>query len=135
MPKLELDLDQGTFDRLVEEAIRERQPLDWQAEVLLRQSLGAPFSCSSTWKDQEVGSSGDRSESKPDRTTGKPRRLMMNIDEVAVVTGIPKWTLRGYCSQRKIPFIKIGRRVYFRPESIETWLQDHARPVQEVSVP
>jgi hypothetical protein len=41
--KLRLDLDGETFDRLMEVAAQERRPLDWQAEVLLRQALGLPF--------------------------------------------------------------------------------------------
>jgi hypothetical protein len=134
MPKLQLDLDQETFDRLVMEATRERRPLEWQAEVFLRQALGTPSSCLSTRKDQEEGWSGDRSNRKSDGMVGNQPTLLMNIDEVVAVTGMPKWTIRSYCSQRKIPFTKIGQRVYFEPDSIKRWLQEHARPVEEVKI-
>jgi hypothetical protein len=43
MAQLKLDLDQETFERLVEVALQERRPVVWQAEVLLRQALGLPF--------------------------------------------------------------------------------------------
>lgn len=43
------------------------------------------------------------------------------------------WTVRSYCSQGKIPHVKIGRKVFFRMEEIEQWLDEHAKPAEEVS--
>ena len=43
MPIVTLDLDTDTFDRLMDFALNERRPIPWQAEVMLRQSLGLPF--------------------------------------------------------------------------------------------
>jgi hypothetical protein len=43
MPNLKLKLDQETLDALERRAISERRPADWQAEVILRQSLGLAF--------------------------------------------------------------------------------------------
>ena len=43
MPALKLDLDQETYERLVEEAVAERRPIVWQAEVTLRRAVGLPF--------------------------------------------------------------------------------------------
>jgi hypothetical protein len=43
MAMLTLNLDGETFDRLLEVALRERRPVPWQAEVLLRQALRLPF--------------------------------------------------------------------------------------------
>jgi Helix-turn-helix domain len=43
-----------------------------------------------------------------------PEKILLNIDELCQRSGFKPWTIRGYCSQRKIPFIKLGRRVYFR---------------------
>jgi hypothetical protein len=40
MPLLTLDVDQETYDRLADEAVSERRPIDWQAEVALRRSVG-----------------------------------------------------------------------------------------------
>ena len=31
------------------------------------------------------------------------------------------WTIRSYCSQGKIPYVKVGRRVYFRLGSVLIW--------------
>jgi hypothetical protein len=41
------------------------------------------------------------------------------------------WTVRSYCSQGKIPHLKIGRKVFFRVEEIERWLDERAKPLYE----
>ena len=43
MAGLKIILDEETASALERRAQSERRPLDWQAEVLLRQSLGLPF--------------------------------------------------------------------------------------------
>ncbi|MDA0735270.1 MAG: hypothetical protein O2909_11780 [Chloroflexi bacterium] len=43
MPRLRLDLDRETFEALAAQALAERRPVLFQAEVLLRQTLGLPF--------------------------------------------------------------------------------------------
>ena len=75
-------------------------------------------------------------ESTPYRVNGPeaPKKLL-DIDELAKIYGFKRWTIRTYCSQRKIPFYKIGRRVYFDPAAIDAWIQGHARPVRQMDVP
>jgi hypothetical protein len=43
VPAIKLDVDTETYGRLVERAVICRRPIDWQAEVELRQALGLPF--------------------------------------------------------------------------------------------
>ena len=43
MPRLKLVIDDETFEALEQRAQSERRSADWQAEVILRQSLGLPF--------------------------------------------------------------------------------------------
>ncbi len=43
MPKLRLDLDRETYEALASEALAQRRPVVFQAEVILRQTLGLPF--------------------------------------------------------------------------------------------
>ena len=43
MPAIRLDLDQETYERLVEDAVAKRRPIAWQAEVALRRAFGLPF--------------------------------------------------------------------------------------------
>ena len=44
MPTLRLDLDRETFEALASQALAQRRPVVFQAEVMLRQTLGATFS-------------------------------------------------------------------------------------------
>ncbi len=41
--RIKLELDQEIAERLIETAEKERRPVVWQAEVLLRRALGLPF--------------------------------------------------------------------------------------------
>jgi excisionase family DNA binding protein len=59
---------------------------------------------------------------------------LLNIDELCEQYNFRKWTIRSYCSQGLIPYIKIGRRVYFRPEDINHWIDQHAKTAQEIKV-
>jgi hypothetical protein len=40
MTRIKLELDTETFGRLVEAAVTERRPANWQAEVMLMRALG-----------------------------------------------------------------------------------------------
>ncbi len=44
---------------------------------------------------------------------------LMSIPEVLAVIPIKEVTLRKYVQLNKVDFVKIGRRVLFRPETIE----------------
>jgi hypothetical protein len=46
--RVKLELDCETFGRLVESAVAEQRPADWQAEVILRRALG-------TWEEGRTG--------------------------------------------------------------------------------
>jgi excisionase family DNA binding protein len=63
-----------------------------------------------------------------------PEKPLLNINELCQWYGVKPWTIRSYCSQGKIPFIKIGRRVYFRVADIERWLEAHQQPAIEVHI-
>jgi hypothetical protein len=63
-----------------------------------------------------------------------PKKLL-DIDGLETTYGLKRWTIRLYCSQRRIPFVKIGRRVYFDPVAIDAWILEHSRPVLEVHIP
>jgi len=40
------------------------------------------------------------------------------------------WGVRHMIRNRKIPLIKLGRRVYFDPEEIELWISEHKIPAR-----
>lgn len=43
MPIVKVDLPQHVYERLVHEAVRERRPIPWEAEVRLMRSLRVPL--------------------------------------------------------------------------------------------
>jgi hypothetical protein len=43
MPVVKVDVDPETYARLADQAVAERRPIVWQAEVELRRALGLPF--------------------------------------------------------------------------------------------
>lgn len=51
---------------------------------------------------------------------------LLTIDELAAELGLAKATLREWCWQKRIPYVKLGRAVRFRREEIEAWLRAHA---------
>lgn len=52
MVKLRLEIDRATHEKLIEVALSERRPLDWQAEVILRRALGLPFPYETSFSPQ-----------------------------------------------------------------------------------
>jgi excisionase family DNA binding protein len=56
------------------------------------------------------------------------QKILLNIEDVARRLGVTVSTVHGLTRSRgrdrtnPIPFLKIGKRVYFRNESIEKWL-------------
>jgi excisionase family DNA binding protein len=57
---------------------------------------------------------------------------LIDFQQLCAQYPLKPWTVRSYCSQGKIPFVKIGRKVYFRVEDIEAWLDEHTKPALEV---
>jgi excisionase family DNA binding protein len=64
-----------------------------------------------------------------------PEGRLLDFKQLCEQYPFRPWTVRSYCSQGKIPFVKIGRKVYFRERDIEEWLDKHARPGQEITQP
>jgi excisionase family DNA binding protein len=55
-----------------------------------------------------------------------PEPVMLTFYELCAKYNLRPWTVRQYCSQRRIPHVKVGRKVLFRVEDIERWLQAQA---------
>jgi excisionase family DNA binding protein len=51
---------------------------------------------------------------------------LMDITELGRLTSIKTATLRKYVAKRKIPFVKVGRLVRFRPSEIDVWIASRA---------
>ncbi|MBM3299448.1 MAG: helix-turn-helix domain-containing protein [Deltaproteobacteria bacterium] len=53
-----------------------------------------------------------------------PRRLL-NVQEAATFTGLSPHTLYTMVSQRRIPYVKVGRLTKFDLWLLEEWLKQH----------
>ena len=51
--------------------------------------------------------------------------LTVNVDQLAAMTGLSKWSIYHLVSWRKIPHVKIGRRVLFPVKAVEKWVEEN----------
>ena len=64
-------------------------------------------------------------ETPPDAHSPKKEQLFENlisVEIVAEVLGLAPKTIRNWVSARRIPFVRVGRKVMFRRRSFELWL-------------
>jgi len=47
---------------------------------------------------------------------------IFSIQEASTFLNLAQQTLYGFTSKREIPFIKRGKKLYFRKSELETWL-------------
>lgn len=60
--------------------------------------------------------------------------MLMNIDNAAQYLGLQPSTLRRWIYERRIPYVKLGRRVLFRKEILEDLIRASERPAVRKSV-
>ncbi|KPJ58517.1 MAG: hypothetical protein AMJ46_14060 [Latescibacteria bacterium DG_63] len=58
---------------------------------------------------------------------------LLNKRQVADCLGVELYTMDAWVSQRRIPYIKLGRSVRFDPSEIEAWLEE--KKVEPMSAP
>lgn len=51
---------------------------------------------------------------------------LLTIHETSKLIGLSVPTLYKYVCCRKIPFVKLGRRVFFNIEKLESWINDNS---------
>lgn len=51
-------------------------------------------------------------------------KKLLDIESVASLMGISINTIYSWVNQRKIPHIKVGRLLRFRPETIQKWIEE-----------
>ena len=59
---------------------------------------------------------------RPSRPSGLLFDKLIDVETTAEVLGVAPKTVRKWISIHYIPYVKIGRRVMFRPKSLELWL-------------
>ena len=74
----------------------------------------------------KLSKSKKRTKLKKAGSSSRPSGLLfdnlINVETTAEVLGVAPKTVRKWVSIRFIPYLKVGRRVMFRPKSLELWL-------------
>jgi excisionase family DNA binding protein len=60
--------------------------------------------------------------SEHDSKPKEVEKLFLSIDEACKFLNLAKQTVYGFTSKNEIPFIKRGKKLYFKKEDIENWL-------------
>jgi predicted DNA-binding transcriptional regulator AlpA len=120
----------ATRDRRAEQDILAGSPADARVAV---EHLLARLRSSQGRSSTPEGLGEASSRSTPKGPTAQKK--LLDIHELEEIYGFKHWTIRTLCSQRKIPHIKIGRRVFFDPAAIDAWIAEHTRPVRTVDLP
>ncbi len=55
------------------------------------------------------------------------QKQIFSISEAAEFLNLAKQTLYGFTSKREIPFIKKGKKLYFKKSELESWLLEGKR--------
>ena len=59
------------------------------------------------------------------RTSQFNKHLAVNVKELGKLIGLSSDTIYTLVSQRRIPHVKVGRRVLFPVKAIEKWLDEN----------
>ena len=54
-------------------------------------------------------------------------RNLLDIDQASEYLKLAKQTVYGFTSKNEIPYIKRGKKLYFRKTELETWLNEGRR--------
>jgi len=52
-------------------------------------------------------------------------KRLLNVKEAARLLNISPNTLYSWVSQKRIPFVKLGRKTGFDPKDLEEWIEKH----------
>lgn len=61
--------------------------------------------------------------------SANPELRTLSLLEAVEATGIPERTLRTLVNTRRIPFVKVGKFLRFKPSDLQGWLEENTRPV------
>lgn len=59
---------------------------------------------------------------------------ILNFTEAVALLKIPAGTLRNYCSQRQVPYYRVGRGSFFRRSELTAWFTSHRREPSAASI-
>lgn len=53
----------------------------------------------------------------------EPKEIYFSVEQAAEYLQLAEQTLYGFTSKRKIPFIKKGKKLYFKESELKKWLE------------
>jgi excisionase family DNA binding protein len=53
---------------------------------------------------------------------------LLSIEEAALYLGVPVQVLRGLRERRQVPVVRLGKRIYFRPEDLDALVKARYEP-------
>jgi excisionase family DNA binding protein len=59
------------------------------------------------------------------------KRGLLNVDQVAVLTGWSPKTVRQKVWKREVEFVRMGRSIRFKPETVEKLIAENTVPAAE----
>lgn len=121
-----------------------RANVDPLGHVAMRRGMGCP-SCSSMieilrllrradvvaiWARRNVAESEVRSEESGPGRCGREgeRPGLWTLEETADWLAVSERMVRRLVAERRIPYVKVGRYVRFRPEDVEAWRDGNVHP-------
>ena len=51
-------------------------------------------------------------------------QLSLSMEKAAEVLGVSYWTLQDWVALGRVPHLRVGRRIFFRPTSLQAWLAE-----------
>ena len=58
---------------------------------------------------------------------------LLSISQAAYYLGISRHTLYGWVSQKRIPYVKVGRRTMFDKKALDKWVEEKSVEPLELS--
>lgn len=59
------------------------------------------------------------------------KTTLLTIQETAEFLRLPVNSLYKYTSQRKIPYLKFGKRILFDRNKLDEWLEQHSKVTEQ----
>ncbi len=53
-------------------------------------------------------------------------KLLLDVKQLSELTGLSIFTLYSWINQKRIPYVKVGRLVWFDPKKIEKWIEGNS---------
>jgi excisionase family DNA binding protein len=83
-------------------------------------------------RHENLTAKAGRGMSQKPETTLKTR--LLDVDGLAEYVGISKYTVYTMVSQRRIPFVKVGRLTKFDLQAIDAWISQHSVKPRKVPI-